>query len=198
MAVRPPSAPEVPTADNSRYTVPSLNLDPVQSLRPWPVLVPCCNEELEIPALPAADWLAVLLDADMQLDDIFPGLLSDEDIDWVEEQLLLGQVGVDEFQETVLDALEVASARKWWVTLRLASIARQHWDVVGPELVNRGVDAARVSLSAWLDSLLVVVLRNMDPKDITMFTMRLEATPESEGDPEEMEMDRSAFMALGS
>lgn len=193
MAARP-SAPS--PQDSGRVVVPKLNLDPVQSLQPWPVLITFCNQELEIPALPAVDWLAALLPQDYQLDDVFPGLLADDDVDWVEEQMLQGHCAVGEFQDIVLDVIEMASARKWWVTLRLIDVARSSWDVLGPELVR--VDPKTASLSAWLDTLLIVILRNMDPGDVTMFTLRLEAPPDQEEDPEEMEMDRRAFMALGA
>lgn len=197
MAARRPSVPSQPSPADSKVSIPRLNQDPVQSLRPWPVVVTCLREDLTIPALPAADWLSVLLPEDFQLDDVFPGLLDEETEDWVGEQLLLGHLDGEEFQEIVLAVIETASARKWWVALRLVDVARRQWDILGPELL-RYIDADKASLSAWLDVLLVTILRNMDPKDITMFTMRLEAPPDTEDvEPEEMEMDRSAFMALG-
>lgn len=198
MAVRPRSAPDTSdTPDSGRITVPSLNLDPIQSMRPWPVVVTCVGREVEIPALAAVDWLVILMGTEPQLDDVFPGLLEPEDADWVEEQILDGRLGLVEFQDLIFDVIETVSARKWWVTLRLVDLARRSWDVVGSEMLLRGVDATRISLSAWLDILLITVLKNMDPKEITMFNLRLEAAPDEEQEPEEMEMSRSAFMALG-
>lgn len=194
---RPRSAPDTPSTDSGRIQVPSLNLDPIQSMRPWPVVVTLGGQELEIPALPAVDWLAILMAADPQLDDVFPGLLSAEDADWVEEEILDGNLTLTDFQELLFQVIETASARRWWVTMRLVDVARRSWDVIGSEMLLRGVDAAVVSLSAWLDVLLITVLKNMDPKEVTMFTMRLEAAPDQEQEPEEMEMSRSAFMALG-
>lgn len=197
MAGRPRSAPEPSSADSGRVQVPSLNLDPIQSMRPWPVVVTLGGRELEIPALAAVDWLVILMAPEPQLDDLFPGLLSPEDADWVEEQILDGKLKLPEFQELIYQVIETASARKWWVALRLIDMARRSWDVIGSEMLIRGVDAAHVSLSAWLDVLLITALRNMDPKETTMFTLRLESPPEQEKEPEEMEMSRSAFMALG-
>lgn len=198
MAARRPSVPSSPGTDTGHITVPKLNQDPVQSLQPWPVVIAFHGEELTIPALPAVDWLTVLMSGEFSLDDVFPGLLDEDDADWVDEQLALGRVGMDEFRATVLDVIETISARKWWVTLRLVDVARHSWDVIGAELTVRGVDATRVSLSAWLDVVLITVLKNMDAKDTTMFNLRLEAPPEDEEKPEEMEMDRSSFLALGS
>jgi len=38
----------------------------------------------------------------------------------------------------------------------------------------------------------------MDPKEVTMFTMRLELAPETEETPaEELEMSADAFLAMG-
>lgn len=199
MAGRPRSAPSTPSPESGRVTVPSLNRDPVQSLQPWPVVVTVCNEDLTIPALPAVDWLQVLMSDPLQLDDIFPGLLDSEDIDWVEEQMLHGRLAAGEFQDLVLDIIETASARKWWVALRLVDVAKRSWDAIGSEMLLRGVDAARMSLAAWLDILLITIIKNMDSKDVTMFTSRLEAPPpEEEADPESMEMSTSQFMALGN
>lgn len=197
MAGRPRSGSSGPPTDSGRIQVPSLNLDPIQSLRPWPVVVTCCGRDVEIPALAAVDWLVILMPEDPQLDDLFPGLLEPEDADWVEEQIIAGNLGLTEFQELLFDIIETVSARRWWVTLRLVDMARRSWDAIGSEMLFRGVDAAVLSLSGWLDVLLLTVLKNMEAKDITMFTMRLEAPPEGETEPEELEMSRSAFMALG-
>jgi hypothetical protein len=198
VAGHPRSAPSAPDANAGKVHVPHLNLDPIQSLQPWPVIVTCLHKELEIPALPATDWLTVLMTDPVQLDDIFPGLLGEEWVDWVEDQLLSGALDADDYQDTVLSIIETVSARKWWITLRLVDLAKSSWDVIGPEMMLRGVDASRISLSAWLDVVLITTLKNMEPKDTQMFTSRLEAAPPGEAEPEEMEMSQSAFLALGS
>lgn len=200
MVGRQRSAPSSPSsADSGRIAVPTLNLDPIQSMRPWPVVVTCCGRDLEIPALAAVDWLVILMPPEPHLDDVFPGLLHDDDADWVEEQIIAGNLGLTEFRELVFGVIETVSARKWWVALRLIDLARRSWDAIGAEMLMRGVDAGVISLSAWLDILLVTVLRNMDQKDVTMFTLKLEDPPADEqADSEDPEMDRSVFMALGS
>lgn len=193
----PSSSPE-PTTDTGRITVPSFNRDPIQSMRPWPVVVTCCGRDVVIPALAAVDWLTILMGEEPQLDDIFPGLLSDEDADWVEDQIVAGRLGLEEFQDLILSIVETVSARRWWVAMRLIELARRSWDAIGSEMILRGVDAATLSLSAWLDVLLITVLKNSDPKEVTMLTLQLEAPPpEQESEPEDPEMSRSAFMALG-
>lgn len=186
-----------PSVDTGRVNVPKLNRDPVSSLRPYSVTVTVGPGQVEIPALSAADWLSVLMVEAVELDDIFPGLLSDEDTDLVEEAIIDGLLGVEEFRSIILEVIETASARQWWVALRLVEVARTSWDVIGGEMLLRGVDAESLSLSAWLDVLLLTILRNMEPKDTQMFTLRLETPPPGEeGVSEELEMSQDSFMAM--
>lgn len=195
MAGRQRSGPDLPSTP--RVTLPSLNKDPTQSLQPWPVLVTVAGGEVSIPALSAASWLSVLMVEDLQLDDIFPGLLEGEDSDWLEEQIVLGQVDLAELQELILAIVENVSARKWWVALRLVEVARRSWDHLGAEMLLRGIDASRISLAGWLDVLSLLAVRNIEPEQLQSFLLRLEAPPEGE-EPEEMEMNASTFLALGA
>ena len=183
----------VPSADSGRVHVPRLNQDPVWSLKPWPAVVTIAHQDFEIPAMPAADWLAVLMKPELSLDEFLFELIPDS-----EDLLLATQASLDDLYTACLDLISLVSARHWWVTMRLISVARESWDILGAELALRNANAAQLSLSAWLDVLLLVTLRQMDPKDVTMFTMRLEAVPEEESVPqEEMEMSANAFLAMG-
>jgi hypothetical protein len=112
-----------------------------------------------------------------------------------EELLYNGTLDLEELYQTCLDLITLVSARPWWVTLRLIGVAEDSWDVLGAEMIFRHIDATQLSLSAWLDVLLLVTLRSMEPKDTTMFLMRLELPPETEK-PEEMEMSSGAFLAM--
>ena len=190
-------APDTTSQDSGRVNVPKLNRDPIQSLRPWPVIVTFHGVEYEIPALPAADWLSVLMVEQLHLDDIFPGLLAAGQAEQVEDVLFQVDLDVDEFLHFSLDIVEMVAGRRWWVAMRLIELARTSWDVLGAEMALKGVDADRVSLSSWLDQLLLIALRSMEAKDITMFTMKLELPPPTE-EAEEMVMSRDAFLALGN
>ena len=180
--------------NDARLVVPKLNADPVWSLRPWPVILHLAGEDYEIPAMPAADWLAYL----MQPEPDFDGILDDYVPD-IEELLVDGDVSLDEVYEMLLDLIALVSSRPWWVALRLIKVATQSWDVLGPDLIKRGIDAERHSIAAWLDVLLVSALNSMEAKDTTMFLLKLEADPrKGASDPiDDMEMDRSAFLAMG-
>lgn len=146
----------------------------------------------------AAEWLTVLMVENLELDDIFPGLLDEDGVEVVEDLIIDGTLDLEEFQELVLSVIEVASARPWWVTLRLVEAARGSWDILGGEMGLRGVDPTRLSLSAWLDVLLLIIIRSMDQKDVQMFTLKLEAPPpQAQQDAEQsMEMPAAAFLAM--
>lgn len=168
------------------------------SLRPWPVTVTFGGELFEIPALPAVDWLAVLMNPETDLLDIFPGLLEEGDQDRCMDVILDG--GYENLEQLILDVVATVSGRPWWVALRLIEVARTSWHTMGAEMLYRGVDASRLSLSGWLDVLLLLVMRNIEPKDATMFALKLEQVPEIAGEQAqeaaEPTMSRSDFMAM--
>lgn len=194
-AARRPSLPSSPGGGGAppRVTLPNLVKDPVWSLRPWPLVVYLGGEEYEVPALPAADWLAYLMreepDFDGMILDFFPES---------EDKLMDGTLDVDDLYETCFDVLETVGGRMWWVTLRLVNLARESWHILGPQMLE-AIDFEHVSIAAWLDVLLVKIVHSMDPKDTAMFAARLEAPPPefAPEDPiEEMTMDRSAFLSM--
>jgi hypothetical protein len=151
------------------------------------------DREFEIPAMMAADWLVFLMKEQLDLVDIFVEVLPDS-----ESLLFDGSITVEELYDLVIDVISLVSGRHWWVALRLIGLARQHWDLLGARMTLRHVDPNQLSLSAWLDALLLVTLAEMEPKEVAMFTMRLEAVPETEDAPvEEMEMSADAFLAMG-
>lgn len=180
--------------ESGRIAVPKLAGDPVWALKPWPVTIQAGGEDYEIPALPAADWLAVLMADPFDPDDLILDLVING-----KELLFLETVSADDLAHICFDVITTVSARPWWVAMRLITMARGSWSVLGAELILKGVDPQRVSLAAWLDALLLVALRTMNPDDVTMFTMRLEEPPPEEVDSvaDEMEMSAEAFLSMG-
>lgn len=188
MAGRRPSAPSRPEIPH--VTVPKLNKDPIWSLKPWPVVIEMHGVTLEIPALPAVDWLVVLMQSELTLDDFIDELIPN-----AEDMLFRDELDLEELYEVCLEIISAASARPWWVALRLIGVARDSWNVLSGEMLR--VDATRMSLSGWLDVLLLTILGNMDPKDTTMFSMRLEAPPaDVDIKPEELEMAAGDFLRM--
>lgn len=199
MVVRRPSAARpsgnYPASDNSSIQVPKLNRDPIWSLRPWPIDIEVAGTGIQIPPLCATDWLSYLMlpepDLDLLVSDLVPGL---EDLVYAE------LLDLETFYETVLEIVACVSARPWWVAMRLIHVSRVQWDVLGPQMLEKA-DPNVLSLSAWLDFLLVTILNSMDPKKTTMFTMQLEAVPsiisKSEDPFDQMEMNAGAFLSMG-
>lgn len=191
-----PSVPDV--GQSIPLVIPALIRDPVGALRPWPITVTIGDHEIVVPALPAADWLSVLMAESINLEDVFPGLAGAEDL--VDDALFDGVIGLDELYQLGRDVVAVASARPWYVAIRLSQFAYHSWHYLGGDMVLAGVDADRVSFAAWLDALHHVTLQNMDPKNITMFHSQLELPPPEERAEvmEQLEMDRGQFMGMMS
>lgn len=178
-------------------TVPALVKDPVWSLQCWPLTVAIGGHLFEVPALPATHWLSVLMDPSGDLLDLFPGCLDSAGRDQVMDLVFDGVTSMQELYELVLDIIATNGSRDWWVVLRLVEVARVSWHTIGAEMLSRGVDPTRLSLSAWLDVLTLTLMRNIDPKDATMFTMRLEMPPpEMVAETKEPEISASQFMSM--
>lgn len=168
--------------------------DPVASLKPWPTVVTVAGQDYEVPAWPAADWLSALMADPLDLNDLLYNLAPDL-ADAIDDALLSDALDFDDYLNLALDLVTTASGRPWFKALRLIGTVRENWDVVGAELELRGVDAARVSLGAWLDIALITVLKMMNEKDVPMFTLKLEAPAPGE-EPAQMEMSADDFQAL--
>lgn len=179
----PPEQPQVP--------VPHTNRNPIQSLRPAPIAILVGGKEYEIPALPAADWLEIFTRSDWIADDILMDLANVPPGDILEMDPL-------DIDDLAIEILEEVSARHWWVANRLIRVVMSTWDVMGPETMFHGVDAGKVSLAAWLDAVLVLLMRRINDDQASMFVMQLEAPPMGEELPsEEMEMSEGEFLSLG-
>jgi hypothetical protein len=196
-ARRVASPPSSSAPSGGQVSLPHLVLDPVWSLKQWPVVIDVAGQELTIPAMCAADWLHVLMNPELQADDVFPGLLGQDDRAFVEDQLHSSALALDDAQELALEIISQVSGRPWWVSLRLITIARTSWDALGGEMVEK-VDASRLPLGGWLDTLFLLIVRTIDDAKRNMFLMKLELAPEGWGPPPEeaVEMSADAFMAM--
>lgn len=181
-------------AQPSNHPVPKHNKNPIRSLRPAPMFLMVAGQEVEIPALSAADWLQLLMSDNWTPDTIFmefvPGgldlLMRQEDV--------LDPVTVEDL---VLEMIEEASSRSWWIALRLVSAIQNGWEVVGGEMILRQLDPATLSLAGWLDAMMLIVLKAIKPDEHAMFIARLEVPPLGVEMPaEDMEMSAEQFMSM--
>lgn len=154
------------------------------------------GEQVIIPPIPAADWLAVLMGEDLWAEDLFPGLLGEDDKAWVEDCLFAGDLELSEMHDLAMEILGQVSGRPWWVTLRVIGTAKANWDVIGGELALRGVDATKLSLGAWLDVTTLLIINHMETSKVSMWLMQLEAPPAGEDAPEP-EVSAAQFLAMG-
>lgn len=129
-----------------------------------------------------------------EFDDLFIDLVPDG------AQLLLEDwIQPEDMQEVGLAVLEEVSARHWWVAMRLVGVIMDNWDVMGPEATFHNVDPDKLSLSAWLDAMLVLLMQRIHNDQQPMFVARLELPPPGEELPmEEFEISAEQFMAMGS
>jgi hypothetical protein len=184
--------PSVPDLQAPRVTIPNQTTDPIWSLKPWPVTLTIDGKDLEFPAATAADWLHVLMASPVDLDDVIAAMATEG------EHILLDESIGAELYDACLDVISAVSGRPWWQAMRLISVVKANWNTLGGEMLYRGVLPDRMSLSAWLDVLLLVTIRSMDPKDVTMFTLKLEQQPAEviDVEPQELEMSRSQFLSM--
>jgi len=145
-----------------------------------------------VPAYPAVDWLEILMRPDWSADDIFIELLPNG-----MELIMEGSLGPLVAQDLALELIEEVSARHWWIALRLIETIGVHWDVMGADAIFNGVDPERLSLAAWLDAMLVLLMRRISNEQQPMFVAQLEMPPAGEEIPEEeMEMSASQFLSM--
>lgn len=178
-------------SETPRAQVPRTNRDPVRSLRPGPVAFLVKGKEYEIPALPAVDWLEVLMRPDWGGDDLFVELMP-EGI-----SLVLHDLEPDQSEDLALQVIEEVTGRHWWIAVRLIQTLAQTWDVMGAEAIFNHVDAEKLSLAGWLDAMLVLLMSRLKDEDATMFAMQLEAPPFGEEIPEEeMVISEGQFLSM--
>ena len=187
-----------PGSVNQHQAVPFLPTNAVASLRPFATEINVADRWVPVPALPAADWLDLLM-GDLELFLVFPGLCASEDQNYVEDCLYQGMISVSDIEDATLALIETVSGRPWWVALRLIAICEQKWGVIGTDMIRAGLDFERISLAAWLDVAWVTLFKHLAEDKWTMAASQIEAPPPQalQREPiETMEMSVDAFTSL--
>ncbi len=189
-----------PGADGSERQValPKVPCDPLASLPPVEILVDCGGRTWIIPALTADYWLKALWTAPFDPDSIFPGYVTDSEVDDVLlDAYLAGEVSLEETSEIAMEALEIASGFPWWFTLKLVTVFSVSWSRLGGMLINAGIDARSMSLGAWCSSALEMCVSNLEPSKAAELIEGLLMKPEGYGpevDPFDEVEDSAAFL----
>lgn len=180
MPARPRGSGRAQEPSSTTIRVAPTDVDPLASLRLSRIAVDLGGHRFIIPAVPARDWLEVLLDEELDPEALFPGLCDPDDVVAVNRLLVTGAVTPQEMTAAIYSVIESASGRKWWVTIRLCRTIRAGWDRIGGRLAGRGVTPFDVPLSYWLDGAYDVILGLIgegDPKGIGRFTAQLVSPP---------------------
>lgn len=192
-----PSPSPAPSTPGGGAKVPKTVVDATWSLRPYPAHFVLGGIAAEVPALPAVDWLEILMSDEFAYMNIIPGLLREEDQPQFMDAILDGHITLEDIKEQVQELITTVGSRPWWVTFRIVGVMYNNWHTLGAEMLMRGADAERLSFSGWLDVALLLIMRNIDPKEATMFSMKLEMVPPEEvkSQPEPV-MSASQFMSM--
>lgn len=141
------------------------------ALAVWPVQVAAGPMRVTIPASPACQWIARIVERDLL--GVVPGMVA---ADALLDAIAAGTVTVAQCWEAAQHAIEVASGHRWWTAVRLVSLSTGVPWVAG-ELVLSGVDAQRVSLGGWCAAVWRIVTRDREKKDLALIERELTKPP---------------------
>lgn len=153
-------------------------VDPLSSIQPFELVVTLGDEEYRVRAACAAEWLGVLLSQeDLDLSDVLPGMLTDEDQQRMTDDAWDGAFSDEEVNQAALDVITEVSGRDWWWTLHLLWSVAGAWLVVYGRMVAQGIDPTRIPLGAFLDAMYMTSVQNMDKQQRSEFDRMLEQPP---------------------
>jgi hypothetical protein len=169
-------------------------VDPVASLRLWPVNIVTPAGTFSIPALPATDWLYVLFDDWGNLNRL-ADLLRYPDRVRLEDAIFDEHLTHEDLFAAFTEALAVAGGRPWWQTFLLLGLAKGDWSKVHGRVLE-GFDPGKVSLSAYLDRVYFALVEHADPKGRQRVDSYLETPPVGLKIELDEEKESNAFLAM--
>jgi hypothetical protein len=143
-------------------------------IRPRAVSVDLSGRTYRIPALPAAQWMLVLLEKGWA--DVVPGLLEGDLAD-LHDAIADGDVSTSECEQAAQDAVTAAAGTNWWVAVKLLHSAAADPAAMG-ELRMSGVDPETAPLGAALVALYRIYTRDRERKDVAKVDAELAKLPE--------------------
>lgn len=146
-----------------------MDVDPAASLRIWAVEFDLGGRTFEVPALPAADWLPLLLEGDPL------AVLDLGDLGEIDEMILGEEITSEELGRAMTLVIEQATGRSFHAALVLAQVARLQWPVIGGDLARRGMRFDQVSIGAALDAIHVTILGLLKPEAAEKFQALLDS-----------------------
>lgn len=155
-----------------------MEVDPTASMQIWAVDLELGGRVFEIPALPAADWLPVLMSGRTVtvLDMV-------NDPDGVDDVIATGQAGPEEIRDGVNAVIEQMAGRDLHAATVIAQAAALRWEIIGGDLARRGVRLDQISLGAALDALYATIAQGLKPEALERFRAALEPSTQSRRPP---------------
>jgi hypothetical protein len=149
-----------------------MDVDPLASMRCWPIELEIGGRVYDLPALTSVDWWPVLTSGDLAL--ILDFVVSTpEDPFNLDDLILEGGLGSD-LGEVLTDAVETAAGRSLHVAMVLAIVAQMQWASINGALVRRGFRWEGQPLGAALDAIYAEVTSRLDKDALTKFLALLE------------------------
>jgi len=170
--------------------------DPIASLRPWPIHIELGEQEYTIPALPALNWLEILLQNQVGATDIVPGLLLPDDELEVAERMGEGEITLQDIIDVSLEVIAIASGRTWWWTLQFCQALRGSWEPFYGEITLSGMNIDRIPLAAFLDAMYHLATRQLPEDKKALLDMELNTAPEGVEIPFDEDVEAEAFMRM--
>lgn len=151
-----------------------MDVDPAASMRCWAIEIELGGRTYEVPALPAADWWPIL--AEVRPDRILELIPSrfGPDADDLDGALLEGRIGGAELGGALTDAIEEVTGRSFHVAAVLATIANQHWPVIGAALASVGFRWDERPIGAALDLIYATIRDGLKDDEREKFDRMLE------------------------
>lgn len=173
----------------------SVGVDPLASLRPYGFAVDLGGREYEVPPRTGAQWLTVLLPSPLDLADILPGMLGDDDAEVLEEALMAGEVSEQDIKDSVFEVITLAAGRDWWWALNLIQSVATVWTQVYGQLVAQGVRFDQLPLGAVLDAMYATLAARMDKDRLRAFDSDLARPPVGHAPELTAEDEEAQFLA---
>lgn len=173
-------------------------VDPLGSLRAWPLTIELGGREYTTRPVLADEWLTILLEDPLDLAEILPGMLEEADEVALEEALFEGAVSDKEIRDATLEIVALSAGRDWWWVMNLIGAAASAWTVVYGRLVTLGVNPAVMPLGAFLDAMYLSCAQVMDKEQRAQFDRDLEHPPASVTAEEAIDEDAesASFLAM--
>lgn len=169
-----------------------MNESVLVALAPAGAEIDILGDTYDIPAMPAADWFALVLsdDTPFPLLQLLPAGAQFR----VHVALVNGVLSVEEIAELSRKLLAAMSGMLWWEADRLIRSSASYWRVIGGELTRRGVNLHRESLAAVLNAIYVICTATMSAEERKRFDAELVAPP-ADAAPEDLAQVEQASLS---